>query len=252
MEKHALRFLLILSIIAAPLAGGAFILAYEPARHFFNFAPKYDGYVPPRDIGSIVERTQDSTVSVQCRPGKKSGLEGGLGSGWAIDLPSSQTRFKPGYHTAIVTNHHVIEDCIYRPGAKLEVTKYFGKSFEAYLMRFDPKNDLALIGTKAKIPHLELSEWEPYPGYWALAVGTADGYEGSVSIGSVLNRLNWELLITNNVSSGNSGGPLVDNEGAVIGIITWSSTKEQYNGAKSLDAMCRKIIECDGKFYWER
>jgi len=252
MEKHALRFLLVLSIIATPLAAGAFVLGFKPAQHFFNFAPEYDGYVPPRDIGTIVEKTQDSTVVVSCRPPKSSGLKGSFGSGWAIDLPSKETRFKPGYQTAIVTNHHVIEDCIYRPGSKLQITKYLGKSHEAYMIRFDAKNDLALLGTKAKVPHLRLSEWQPYPGYWALAVGTADGYEGSVAIGSILNLLNTELLITNNVSSGNSGGPLVDNEGAVIGIITWSSTREQYNGAKSLDAMCRKIIECGGKYYWER
>jgi hypothetical protein len=54
------------------------------------------------------------------------------------------------------------------------------------------------------------------------------------------------------LSHGNSGGPLVDNEGRVVGVVTWRSTTEQYNGAKSLNAMCAEIIKCDGDYYWKR
>ena len=54
------------------------------------------------------------------------------------------------------------------------------------------------------------------------------------------------------ISPGNSGGPLIDNEGLVIGTTSWGSKKEQYNGAKSLNAMCEQILKCDGEFYWAR
>jgi len=60
-----------------------------------------------------------------------------------------------------------------------------------------------------------------------------------------------EVLFTANVSHGNSGGPLVDNEGNVLGTVSWYSESNQYNGAKSLDAMCAKILTCDGKHYWD-
>jgi len=33
--------------------------------------------------------------------------------------------------------------------------------------------------------------------------------------------------------------------------LTESAIDEQYNVARSLDAMCSKILKCDGKFYWE-
>ena len=44
----------------------------------------------------------------------------------------------------------------------------------------------------------------------------------------------------------------IDNEGLVIGTTSWGHKKEQYNGAKSLNAMCAKILKCDGEWYWER
>jgi S1-C subfamily serine protease len=87
-----------------------------------------------------------------------------------------------------------------------------------------------------------------------MAFGSADGYEGSVAFGNVLNVYGNDLLITNNLSSGNSGGPLIDNEGNVIGVTTWSSRTQQYNGAVSLDAFCVKILDCqyeyDGEKTW--
>ena len=87
-----------------------------------------------------------------------------------------------------------------------------------------------------------------------MAFGSADGYEGSVAFGNVLNVYGNELLITNNISSGNSGGPLIDNEGNVVGVNTWSYAEEQYNIAVSLDAFCAKILDCefvtDGEKTW--
>ena len=249
MENSDLRFLLVLSIVTAPLAAGAFIFSFEPSRYFSNFSPANDGYVPPRDIGMIIEQVQASTVGVLCEiPGNKNQ---DFGSGWALELPGQETQFKPGFFTSIVTNMHVIDRCVLNPKAEVKIRKFLGKWHEAYIIRFDKKNDLALLATKAKISPLELSEWPPYPGYWTMTVGDADGYEGSVAIGTVLNNYKKEVLITNNLSSGNSGGPLVDNMGSVVGIVTWSSRNEQYNGAKSLDAMCAKIIECAGESFWD-
>ena len=40
-------------------------------------------------------------------------------------------------------------------------------------------------------------------------------------------------------------------EGFVIGTVSWISKKDQYNGAKMIDAMCSKILTCDGEYYWE-
>ena len=60
---------------------------------------------------------------------------------------------------------------------------------------------------------------ETHVGQWVMAVGSADGYEGSVAFGNVLNVYYNDILITNNISHGNSGGPLIDNEGVVVGVV---------------------------------
>ena len=92
----------------------------------------------------------------------------------------------------------------------------------------------------------------PGVGDWMLVLGSAAGYEGSVAFGSVLNVTNYEIFYTANTSRGNSGGPLIDNEGLVIGTTSWESPDVQFNGAKSLDAMCAKILKCKGKYYRAR
>ena len=235
------KFVAALAIIATPFALGAFILAWSPSDQFHRSDPQHDGYVQPRSVGDLVEKTQESTVSVYCDVSKD---DFAMGTAWAIELKNGMDETNP---TTLITNHHVIEDCI---GGKGKVTIALpGQSKrDAIVVDWDAKNDLAVLASKSKYPVLKLSESEPYPGYWVMAFGSADGYEGSVAFGNVLNVYGNDLLITNNLSHGNSGGPLIDNEGNVIGVTTWGSTTEQYNGAVSLDAFCVKILDCQYEY----
>ena len=234
-----------LAVIAVLLGSTGIYLGIGPYLHYNNTNPTADGFVQPRSIESLVDRVQASTVTVFCDYAKDKYSQG---SGWAILLPTSQ---QDEYPTSLITNHHVIEDCLNDIG-KVVVKTLGGKEYTAYIDRWDKKNDLAVIGTVAKLKPLHLSEWMPYPGYWVMAVGTADGYEGSVAFGNVLNTTDTDVLITAAISHGNSGGPLVDNEGNVVGTNTWGAEGEQYNGAVSLDAMCAKIMKCEGKYFWSR
>lgn len=87
-----------------------------------------------------------------------------------------------------------------------------------------------------------------------MALGSAHSYQGSLAFGNVLNVTLKDILITNNISEGNSGGPLVDNEGKVIGIVTWGmdDRKRQCNGARILDVFCEKILKCEYEFSGEK
>ena len=241
------KFIAYLAIIATPFALGAFLLTWAPSIQYANEDPSSDGYVPPRIIQKLVDRTQESTVTVWCEPTKGKGKQG---TAFAIELETSVSK---EYPTTLITNHHVIEACI-GVDHKLTIALFYEEPVEAVIVKWDEENDLAVLATKLELPYLQLSQYDPYPGYWVMALGSADGYEGSVSFGNVINTNSAEILITNNVSSGNSGGPLVDNEGKVVGVITWAFGEEQYNGAKSLDAFCAKILECqydNGKTWWD-
>lgn len=245
LNRHSKRFAGALAVVAIILGGAGVYLGIGPYLNYQNTDPKTDGFVPPRSIQGLVDRVQASTVTVFCDYSKEDYVQG---SGWAIELPISNQKDFP---TTLITNHHVVEQCLGNQG-KVAVKIFSGKEFPAYIDRWDKKNDLAVIGTKAKIAPLQLSEWSPFPGYWVMATGTADGFEGSIAFGNVLNTTDTDILITAAISHGNSGGPLVDNEGNVVGTNSWRSTKEQYNGAVSLDAMCIKIMKCEGKFFWPR
>ena len=151
----------------------------------------------------------------------------------------------------MITNYHVVDECLDGKGT-LTVAAQYEEEFPVVVDVLDKENDLASIATSLILDPLSLSKYEPWPGYWMAAIGSADGYEGSVAFGSVLNGTKYEILITVPLSHGNSGGPLVDNEGNVVGTNTFIQTKEQYNGAMSLNALCVKIMECEGELYWER
>ena len=237
----------ILALVGFLLGAGALALSWAPASNYRATDPAHDGYVQPRSISNLVERIQESTVTVWCETAPETGSQG---TGWAIKL---KTDVQEKYPTTLLTNHHVIKTCL-NGGGKVTVALPYKDPKPAVIVKWDKENDLAVLATKVKLPVLQLSEYVPWPGYWVMALGSADGYEGSVSFGNVLNTNATEVLLTNNISHGNSGGPLVDNEGNVVGVVTWGLDTEQYNGAKSLDAFCVKILKCKydkGESWWD-
>ena len=239
------KFVAALAIIATPFALGAFMLAWSPAVQYGLEDPKHDGYVQPRSISDLVDKAAESTVTVWCEVSKK---DYGQGTAWAIKL---ETAVSDIYPTTLITNHHVIEDCL---GGKGEITIGLPWQFprKAVIVNWDAENDLAVIASKSKYPALPLAESDPYPGYWVMAFGSADGHKGSVSLGNVLNMSGNNILITNHLSHGNSGGPLIDNEGNVVGVTTETYAEEQYNVARSLDAFCAKILDCKYEYEGEK
>jgi len=141
------------------------------------------------------------------------------GSGFIID-PS-------GY---IVTNHHVVD------GAQ-EITVILddGSKHTATVKGRDPKTDLALIKIDAgkTLPYVEFAESDGAKvGDWVIAVGNPFGLGGTVTAGIISARgrdlhsgpFDDYLQIDAPINRGNSGGPLFDATGRVIGVNTaiWS------------------------------
>ncbi len=129
----------------------------------------------------------------------------------------------------IVTNSHVIEMA---ENLKIRVTLSNGSVYAANLLGTDPDKDLALIkitDEKKKFPAFDLQQLSPnLLGQTVIALGNPVGYQNSVTHGilSAKNRtLRSEgqtmtgLLQTDAaINPGNSGGPLLDVNGALVGL----------------------------------
>ncbi len=139
----------------------------------------------------------------------------GSGCGFIID--------PTGY---ILTNHHVVD------GAdRITVTLGDGRSFTATVVGVDPAIDVALLHISARdpLPVAPLGDSDTLRvGEWVCAIGNPLGYVHSVTVGvvSFLGRklfdpsLDAFIQTDAAISFGNSGGPLINRHGQVVGITT--------------------------------
>lgn len=129
----------------------------------------------------------------------------------------------------ILTNNHVVSG-----SAQVEVTLGDQSRYKAQILVRDRVNDLALIKIepKKKLPHLNLGDSDRLQvGQKVLAIGNPFGLAGTLTVG-VVSALGRNIQGENNqdlegmiqtdaaINSGNSGGPLLDSQGTVIGINT--------------------------------
>ena len=143
----------------------------------------------------------------------------------------------------IATNYHVIEKA-----TKITVYLFSGKSYVATVVGYDQPNDIAVLkinGTDFSVPAIgnsdQLAVGEP-----AIAIGHPSGASGAWSITEgIISALNRKTTLTDNTSSatvvpliqtdaavnhGNSGGPLCNCSGEIIGIVTLKKTDHEGMG----------------------
>lgn len=138
-----------------------------------------------------------------------------LGSGFIIDASG-----------VIVTNNHVIQDA-----EEITVTLSDGTKLPAELRGKDPKTDVAVLVVKPSkpLPFVDFGDSDKARvGDWVLAIGNPFGLGGSVSAGIIsarnrdINAGPYDDFIQTDaaINRGNSGGPLFNMDGEVIGINT--------------------------------
>jgi serine protease Do len=126
----------------------------------------------------------------------------------------------------VVTNNHVIEQAD-------EITVNFadGNSLRAEVVGTDPKTDIALLKVEPdeELPHVSFGDSrQSRVGDWVLAIGNPFGLGGSVSAGIIsarnrdINAGPYDDFIQTDaaINRGNSGGPLFNMDGDVIGVNT--------------------------------
>ena len=126
----------------------------------------------------------------------------------------------------VVTNNHVVEHA-----DKIEVILHDGSRYPAKIKGRDPKTDLALLKIEVDKPlsYVELGNSDGTKvGDWVIAVGNPFGLGGTVTAGIISARgrdihsgpFDDFLQIDAPINRGNSGGPLFNTQGRVIGINT--------------------------------
>ena len=176
-----------------------------------------------RAVIKVVETVGPSVVAISIRKNRAAGRRGvqpeGAGAGSGVIITPD------GF---VLTNNHVVED-----SDGLEVSLTDGRTFSAQVIGTDPATDLAVIRiSDGSLPASELGDSDLLKvGQLVIAIGNPLGFQSTVSAG-VVSALGRSLrsqsgrlidgVIQTDVAlnPGNSGGPLVDSRGRVVGINT--------------------------------
>jgi serine protease Do len=166
------------------------------------------------NIDATSKATRERRRGDDLDPGREfDGPRQGSGSGFLID--------REGY---ILTNHHVIAGA-----ERITVTMADGRAFRGQVVGADPAIDVALIKVPADghLPEAALGNSDDLRvGEWVCAIGNPLGYVHSVTVGvvSFIGRKLFDKSLDDYIQTdaainfGNSGGPLINSAGEVVGI----------------------------------
>lgn len=186
----------------------------SPVSHAPGGVPDLNREGPLRDF---LDRYFQSRPNTPPRhgPGKGRPRGGGIGSGFIIDADG-----------LIVTNQHVIDGA-----SEVTVKLDDGTELPAQVVGSDEKTDIAVLRVSSDAP-LSVVPWGDSEtlkvGDWVLAIGNPFGLGGTVTSGIVSARgrdirsgpYDDFIQVDAAINQGNSGGPLFNTDGQVVGINT--------------------------------
>ena len=178
----------------------------------FQVADLNDNKFNPNDV---VAKARSATFEVSC----------GNASGTAVGI---NVKVPDGFKTAVFSAAHIFDDCV--AGDKIDVVSS-GKTYKGMLFKKDPVGtvdvnslsdiaDIALIYMRVKLPTLDPAP-DARVGDWVVELGNPLGEINYATFGIVTKVTDSEYYTDAPTNHGNSGGPLLDDQARVLGIISW-------------------------------
>ncbi|PIU56413.1 MAG: 2-alkenal reductase [Chloroflexi bacterium CG07_land_8_20_14_0_80_51_10] len=227
-RKHAL--ILVMLLLMVGLSAGCISGSQVAEVPNVVAATETDGVPTLYDenvVISLYEQTAPAVVEVNIVAERED-------NPWGIDPPPQTGRgsgFLINTDGHILTNYHVIGSA-----AKVRITLHDERILDATVLGTDREDDLALLKVDASevsgIVPLALGDSDAVkPGQMAIAMGAPFGLEGSITVGvisgigrsltGISQRTITDMLQTDAaINLGNSGGPLLNSRGEVVGINT--------------------------------
>jgi hypothetical protein len=210
------------------------------------------------NANDVVAKARSATFEVSC--GNASGTAVGIN----VPVPD-------GFKTAVFSAAHIFDDC--GPGDKIDVVSS-GKTYKGMLFRKDPTGavsaenldnlaDIALIYMRVKLPTLDPAP-DGHVGDWVVELGNPLGEVNYATFGIITKVTDSEYYTDAPTNHGNSGGPLLDSQARVLGIVSWFQTISEHvvdpnnksdimdqvngiSGAKRLSNACALIYSASPK-----
>jgi S1-C subfamily serine protease len=204
-----------------------------------------DLYARPSDLAAKIALAEEAVVLIVCA-GEDSvnWSDASSGSAWPLRVSGKNV---------LVTNHHVIEQCLELDDGRVYVDygdAEWGNNYEDFVIgqvfKSDFVNDLAIIEVPLDIDALPTAG-PPKKGHWVMAVGNPVGEIDSFTFGMVSNYRDRTIVTDAAINPGNSGGPLINAAGQVVGVNTGklqSSEVDNVGYAGALQRLCDKLIKC--------
>lgn len=207
---------------------------------FSLFAPSNNLYIPPSNFSDLRDHLVSSTFEIGCD-------EAWTGTGWGLEM---EGKFY------MVTADHVLTDCL---KSKLMAKSSDGKEFALELVSSRRTfgdglpggvSDIALLKSDEEFSTLTF-QLEPVElGQWVAVYGFPSDSQGrelrALSLGTVTALDSEGLVITDaSVNPGNSGGPMVNSKGQVVGtVFARDPMSDNIAFAQGLRLHCNVVFKC--------
>jgi len=212
-----------------------------------------DLYSQPPDLSSLVQKVRKATVTIYCGSGS--------GSGWGIDLvDDNSTQDDDEMPYEIVTNDHVIRDCVRQETVEFSIGESEVRHEATIWNTNSDPYDIAVLVTKTPVDALQPAREAPTIGQWVMAVGSPGSWltsekilRGNVTLGHVTNVYETTVVTDAAVNYGNSGGPLVNSRGQVVGTNSWIELKGETDNiayAQGTPVLCKALLKCSSDIVW--